>query len=73
MRRSTERILCTHGGNLPRPEDLDALLVHADDHRAALNDKLPLAVQDVVERQIACGIDVVNDGEYVKRPTWATT
>src|SRR5262245_20040121 len=66
MRRSTERILCTHGGNLPRPSELDALLVHADENRAALNVKLPLAVLDVVERQIACGIDVVNDGEYVK-------
>jgi 5-methyltetrahydropteroyltriglutamate--homocysteine methyltransferase len=66
MRRSTERILCTHAGNLPRPEDLDALLVRADENRAALNVQLPLAVQDVVDRQIACGIDVVNDGEYVK-------
>jgi 5-methyltetrahydropteroyltriglutamate--homocysteine methyltransferase len=66
MRRSTERILCTHAGNLPRPEDLDALLVRADENRAALNVQLPLAVRDVVDRQIACGIDVVNDGEYVK-------
>ena len=66
MRRSTDRILCTHGGNLPRPEDLDALLVRADENRTALNVSLPVAVNDVVERQIACGIDVVNDGEYVK-------
>ena len=66
MRRSTDRILCTHGGNLPRPAELDALLVHADENRAALNVELPLAVQHVVERQISCGLDVVNDGEYVK-------
>ncbi|MEJ0035936.1 MAG: cobalamin-independent methionine synthase II family protein [Gammaproteobacteria bacterium] len=66
MRRSTDRILCTHGGNLPRPAGLDALLVYADENRAALSGELPLAVKDVVERQIACGIDVVNDGEYVK-------
>jgi len=66
MRRSTDRILCTHGGNLPRPSELDALLIHADENRAALNVKLPLAVRDVVESQVACGIDVVNDGEYVK-------
>src|SRR4051812_29925451 len=66
MRRSTDRILCTHGGNLPRPSELDALLIHADENRAALNVKLPLAVKEVVESQVACGIDVVNDGEYVK-------
>jgi len=66
MRRSTERILCTHGGNLPRPSELDALLVHADENRAALSATLPAGVKQVVDQQIACGIDVVNDGEYVK-------
>jgi len=66
MRRSSDRILCTHGGNLPRAPELDALLVHAEENRAALNVQLPLAVKDAVERQIACGIDVVNDGEYIK-------
>jgi 5-methyltetrahydropteroyltriglutamate--homocysteine methyltransferase len=66
MRRSTDRILCTHGGNLPRPAELDALLVHADENRAALNVKLPLGVKDVVEKQLACGLDLVNDGEFVK-------
>src|SRR5688572_1635777 len=40
MRRSTDHILSTHGGNLPRPADLDALLVKADDHRAAIEARL---------------------------------
>ncbi len=53
-------------GTFPGLPELDALLVHADENRAALNVQLPLAVKDAVERQIACGIDVVNDGEYVK-------
>jgi 5-methyltetrahydropteroyltriglutamate--homocysteine methyltransferase len=66
MRRSTERILCTHGGNLPRPPELDALLVHSDENRAALSVMLPAGVEHVVEQQIECGIDVVNDGEYIK-------
>src|SRR3569833_204352 len=66
MRRSTDRILCTHGGNLPRPPELDALLVHADEHRASLSSTLPAGVKHVVEQQIACGLDVVNDGEYIK-------
>ncbi len=64
MRHSTERILTTHGGNLPRPEDLDALI--ADGERAAALDRLPTAVQDVVRMQMECGVDVLNDGEYVK-------
>ena len=66
MRRSTDQILTSHGGNLPRPADLDALLADAGSHRAAIDQRLPIAVQDVVDRQIACGIDIVNDGEYVK-------
>ena len=66
MRRSTDRILCTHAGNLPRPAQLDALLIHADENRAALNVQLPAAVREVVGQQIACGVDVVNDGEFPK-------
>jgi 5-methyltetrahydropteroyltriglutamate--homocysteine methyltransferase len=66
MRRSTDHILSTHGGNLPRPADLDALLAEADAHRAEIDRRLPSAVSEVVEKQIACGVDIVNDGEYVK-------
>ena len=66
MRRSTDHILSTHGGNLPRPADLDALLAKADEHREAIDKRLPLAVKEVVDRQIECGVDIVNDGEYVK-------
>jgi 5-methyltetrahydropteroyltriglutamate--homocysteine methyltransferase len=66
MKRSTDHILCSHGGNLPRPADLDALLLKADENRAAIEKRLPGAVQEIVDRQIACGVDVVNDGEYVK-------
>ena len=66
MRRSTDYILSSHGGNLPRPADLDALLAKADQNRAAIEARLPTAVQEVVDRQIACGVDIVNDGEYVK-------
>ena len=66
MRFSTDHILSSHGGNLPRPADLDALLAKADDHGAAIASRLPVAVQEVVDRQIECGVDIVNDGEYVK-------
>jgi 5-methyltetrahydropteroyltriglutamate--homocysteine methyltransferase len=64
VKRSSERILVSHTGNLPRPADLQALV---DDPGDAFANRLPGAVKEVVERQIAAGIDQVNDGEYVKR------
>jgi len=66
MRRSTDHILCSHGGNLPRPAQLDVLLAKADEHRGEIAVELPKAVEWVVDRQIECGVDIVNDGEYVK-------
>ena len=63
-----DRILTSHAGSLPRPEDLIAL----NQRRAAGDlpdeaeylDKLRAAVADVVARQVQTGIDLVNDGEY---------
>jgi 5-methyltetrahydropteroyltriglutamate--homocysteine methyltransferase len=66
MRHSTEHILSSHGGNLPRPADFDALLATASEHREQVEAELPGAVQWVVDKQIECGLDVINDGEYVK-------
>ncbi|HEY2596364.1 MAG TPA: cobalamin-independent methionine synthase II family protein, partial [Chloroflexota bacterium] len=64
MRHSTERILVSHAGNLPRPADVDRLVAEHD--MAGFAARLPSAVREVVDRQIECGVDVVNDGEYVK-------
>jgi methionine synthase II (cobalamin-independent) len=64
VKRSSERILVSHTGNLPRPANLQTLV---DDTGDAFAGRLPGAVKEVVERQIAAGIDQVNDGEYVKR------
>jgi 5-methyltetrahydropteroyltriglutamate--homocysteine methyltransferase len=66
MRHSTDRIRTTHGGNLPRPKDFDELLQQGPVVTAEVAEQLPGAVQYVVDRQLDCGIDVVNDGEYVK-------
>src|SRR3954464_4922987 len=66
MRRSTTRILTTHTGSLPRPakvvEQLMAEKKGAADH-AALNAPVAEAVADVIAKQKAAGIDIVNDGE----------
>jgi 5-methyltetrahydropteroyltriglutamate--homocysteine methyltransferase len=66
MRHSTERIRATHGGNLPRPAAFDALLQQGPVVTAEVAGQLPGAVQWVVDAQLDCGVDVVNDGEYVK-------
>jgi 5-methyltetrahydropteroyltriglutamate--homocysteine methyltransferase len=66
MRRSTDHILSSHGGNLPRPAALDTFLANANEHKAEIEAELPKAVQWIVDKQIECGVDIINDGEYVK-------
>ena len=70
MKRSTDRILTTHAGSLPRPADLLALLWAQYDgedvNDARLEARVGEAVTDVVRRQREAGIDVVSDGEMSK-------
>ncbi|MCZ6863095.1 MAG: cobalamin-independent methionine synthase II family protein [Alphaproteobacteria bacterium] len=70
MKTSTERILTTHVGSLPRPDDLIALLIAKDREEAfdeaTLAARVPEAVAEVVEQQITCGVDIVSDGELGK-------
>lgn len=65
MRHSTERILSTHGGSLPRPADLDEMIADGAGPEE-LKKRLPSAVDEVVAEQVGAGLDVINDGEYVK-------
>jgi 5-methyltetrahydropteroyltriglutamate--homocysteine methyltransferase len=71
MRRSTERILTTHAGSLPRPDDLRDILLAKDEGRpydqAAFATRVQSAVAEIVQQQIASGIDIINDGEESKR------
>jgi 5-methyltetrahydropteroyltriglutamate--homocysteine methyltransferase len=69
MKRSTDRILTSHAGSLPRPDDLieanrqrEAGQVDEAAFQAALRD----GVADVVRRQASIGIAVPGDGEYGK-------
>ncbi|MEJ0023498.1 MAG: epoxyalkane--coenzyme M transferase [Alphaproteobacteria bacterium] len=66
MRHSTTKILTSHGGNLPRPPEFQALLNDPSKNAGEIKAKLPEAVQWVVNKQIECGVDILNDGEYVK-------
>jgi 5-methyltetrahydropteroyltriglutamate--homocysteine methyltransferase len=66
MRRSTERILTTHTGSLPRPAPVvERLLAEqkGDHDPAALDAAVRQAITGVVGQQLAVGLDVVNDGE----------
>jgi 5-methyltetrahydropteroyltriglutamate--homocysteine methyltransferase len=67
MQRSTTRILTTHTGSLPRPPALVQLLLEDQDkpgsNKAALEAAVRSAVAGVVQKQIECGLDIINDGE----------
>ena len=65
MKRSVDRILTTHVGSLPRPDDL-VELYRQEAPDGKLLPRLKSAVTEVVQKQTAVGIDVVNDGEFGK-------
>ncbi|MGH7353888.1 MAG: cobalamin-independent methionine synthase II family protein [Candidatus Rokuibacteriota bacterium] len=75
MKRSTERILTTHTGSLPRPEDLTRMMFAREEgvpvDAGALAARIRAAVAEVIAKQVDAGLDVVNDGEYSK-PSYAT-
>ena len=67
MKTSESRILTTHMGSLPRGEVLSDLLVRKDNEEAVdearLAREIASAMQQVVDRQLECGLDIGNDGE----------
>jgi 5-methyltetrahydropteroyltriglutamate--homocysteine methyltransferase len=75
MKRSTDRILTTHTGSLPRPEGLRDLLAASDRGEevdpSAFQASVRDAVDEIVRLQRAAGIDVINDGEEGK-PGYST-
>lgn len=70
MNGTADRILVTHAGALPRSEELRALVYARANgepyDRETLARLLREEVAEVVRRQVACGIDAVNDGELGK-------
>src|SRR3982074_1334173 len=72
MRRSTERILVSHAGTLPRPAEIMALMGKGAAGEAELAQKLPAAVAESVKKQVEAGVDIVNDGEIPKRGTFSS-
>jgi len=64
------KIQCTHTGSLPRPTVLQNLLYAMERgepfDQAAFEQAAAAAVSAVVQQQVSCGLDVVNDGEQGK-------
>src|SRR5581483_7036283 len=75
VKRSSDRILTTHTGSLPRPPQLrDAMLAREKGvplDEGALAALIRSAVNDTVKQQLDRGVDVVSDGEASK-PSYAT-
>jgi 5-methyltetrahydropteroyltriglutamate--homocysteine methyltransferase len=70
MKRSEQRILTTHTGSLPRPEQLSTMMLARETggavDAAALRAEISWAVHDIVRAQVDRGVDVINDGEMSK-------
>ena len=69
MKHSTDRILTTHAGSLPRPADLIDLVQKLGPKAFDTPDsakRLHVAVGEIVRKQNELGIDVIDDGEYGK-------
>lgn len=69
MKRSSDRILTSHAGSLPRPDELIAANARREAgtvDEAGFQKELAQSVVDVVRRQLAAGIAVPGDGEYGK-------
>src|SRR5580704_8922876 len=70
MKTSQDRILTTHVGSLPRPQDVVDLLFAQDRGEpvdaAHFETVVSRAVNDVVQKQADAGIDIASDGEMSK-------
>jgi 5-methyltetrahydropteroyltriglutamate--homocysteine methyltransferase len=75
MKLSTDRILTTHVGSLPRPDDLFDLMLDRMDGKPvddkAYAERVREAVDASVRQQVGAGLDVVSDGEMGK-PSFIT-
>jgi 5-methyltetrahydropteroyltriglutamate--homocysteine methyltransferase len=67
MLMSTDRILVSHVGSLPRPETLSDLLIRQEAGEtidtAELARQVEMATAHVIDKQVEAGVDVGNDGE----------
>ena len=70
MKYSTQRILTTHVGSLPRPEKVTELIFAKEREenyeQTEFDETIADAVKNAVARQVDVGVDIVSDGEMSK-------
>ncbi len=70
MKHSSDRILTTHVGSLPRPKKVADLIFakerEEDYEQSEFDESMAVAVKDAVARQVEVGVDIVSDGEMSK-------
>ena len=70
MKTSTERILTTHVGSMPRPQYVVDQLFAQDQgeayDEAEFDRVMQRAVSEVASKQVASGVDIISDGEMSK-------
>ena len=67
MQKSSERILTTHTGSMPRGEPLSSMLIDEEDHKRIDRKKIDEVTEErvayVIKKEAEVGIDIANDGE----------
>lgn len=67
MKLSTERILTTHAGSMPRGEPLSSMLIDQEDGKRIDRRKIEEVTDDrvayIIKKEVETGIDIANDGE----------
>jgi 5-methyltetrahydropteroyltriglutamate--homocysteine methyltransferase len=67
MKLSTERILTTHAGSMPRGEPLGSMLIDQEDGKRVDRRKIDEVIDDrvayIIKKEVEAGVDIANDGE----------
>ena len=70
MKTSTDRILTTHVGSMPRPQEVVDLLFAQDQgeeyDQSNFDDVMRKAVDSIAVQQVDAGVNVISDGEMSK-------
>jgi 5-methyltetrahydropteroyltriglutamate--homocysteine methyltransferase len=67
MKLSTDRILTTHAGSMPRGEPLGSMLIDEEDGKRVDRKKIDEVTEErvayIMEKEVDAGVDIANDGE----------
>ena len=67
MKRSTDRILTTHPGRLPNPDNFAEInQARRSGDQQRFDQLTTAAIQDMIRRQREIGLDILSDGEFWK-------